>query len=170
MRLSSHLKREFSARVFEEFYPRVYKCLSLIDDDKLWESPNENIPSIGSQVLHICGNARQWILAGVAGHDDIRKRDEEFLVHKNIRKSELIFLLENLKVNLKVFMEGLRDIQVVKFYTIQGYRVNGFSAIIHVIEHFSYHVGQMTLLTKLYSNENTNYYGELDLNDKNRLN
>jgi len=169
MRLSSHLKREFSSRIFDEFYPRIHKCLSIIDDEKLWESPNEHIPSIGSQVLHICGNSRQWILAGIDGQKDNRIRNDEFIAHRKMGKSDLLLLLDNLKVNLNVFIEGLRDEQIEGLYTIQDFRVSGFSAIIHVIEHFSYHVGQITVLTKLYSNEDTGYYGDMDLNGTNQV-
>ena len=161
---------EFERRVFEESYPRIYKCLSIIDEQQLWNSPQGNIPSIGSLILHLSGNARQWILSGLGGERDNRNRDDEFLIHRNIRKADFIFLLENLKVQLKNCLRELPDAHLESVAEIQGFKVTGFSAIIHVIEHFSYHTGQITTLTKLCTNQETDYYSGLNLGAHNRLN
>lgn len=161
---------EFYARVFGESYPRIYKCLSLLDEKQLWESPGSNITSVGSLILHLSGNARQWILSGLGGEADNRKRDEEFQVHLNIRKSDFIFLLENLKIQLKNCLEELSEDSFNQSYNIQGFNTSGFSVIVHVIEHFSYHTGQITTLTKIYTSQDTGYYSGLNLNTLNRLN
>jgi hypothetical protein len=34
--------------------------------------------SISNPILHLCGNLRQWIVAGVGGEADIRQRPKEF--------------------------------------------------------------------------------------------
>jgi len=162
--------REFEARVFHESYERIYKCLSMIEEKDLWKSPNKTIPTIGNLILHLCGNARQWVLSGLGDKEDNRNRDQEFVLHPNIKKSELIFLMENLKVNLKQTLEDLNPQSIDNIYSIQGFEVTGFSALIHVIEHFSYHTGQITLLTKWLTNKDTGYYGGLDLNQLNNLN
>lgn len=161
---------EFHTRVFEESYPRIYKCLSLLDEKQLWDSLNPNISSVGSLILHLSGNARQWILSGLGGEADNRKREEEFQTHINIRKSDFIFLLENLKMQLKNCLEGLSEEKFNQNYNIQGFNVSGFSVIVHVIEHFSYHTGQITTLTKIHTNKETGYYSGIDLNLQNRLN
>lgn len=170
MGLKQHVISEFDLRVFEESYSRIYKCLALMDDEDLWKSPNKNVPSIGSLILHLCGNARQWILAGIGEEDDNRNRDEEFKIHKNIRKSDFVFLLGNMKVQLQRCLRDLDDKKLEQSYIIQGFNVTGFSALIHVIEHFSYHTGQITTLTKLYTNQDTGYYADLDLNKLNNFN
>lgn len=164
------LLEEFQNRVFEESYVRIYKCLSLLDEKQLWESPSSNISPVGSLILHLSGNARQWILSGLGGEVDNRNRNEEFLVHQNIRKSDFIFLLENLKVQLKNCLGSLPEYAFTDKYKIQGFSVSGFSVIVHVIEHFSYHTGQITTLTKFHTNKDTGYYTGLDLNIHNRLN
>jgi uncharacterized damage-inducible protein DinB len=165
-----HIIREFELRVFEESYPRVYKCLSLLNEDQLWTAPNGNTPPVGSLILHLCGNARQWILSGLGDQNDNRNRDDEFIVHRNIRKSDFIFLMENLKVQLKNCLKELPNEAFTRHTTIQEFDVTGFSAIIHVIEHFSYHTGQITTLTKWYSDQDTGYYSGFNLDQNNRLN
>jgi len=161
---------EFKFRVFDESYERIYKCLRILDEEQLWESPNGSIPSVGCLMLHLCGNARQWILSGLGGKKDNRNRDDEFVIHRNIRKSDFIFLLENMKSQLIDCFEEMDDYLISERFNVQGFDVSGYSAISHVLEHFSYHTGQITTLTKLYANKQTNYYSGLDLNVNNRLN
>ncbi len=170
MSTKEFLIKEFELRVFEESYQRIYKCLQLLNEDELWTSPNSNIPTAGNLVLHLCGNARQWMLSGLGGKEDNRNRDQEFIIHRNIKKSDLVFLLENLRSNLKETIEKLSEQSIAAQYTIQGFKVSGFSIVIHVLEHFSYHTGQITTLTKLLKNQQTGYFDTLDLNQLNKLN
>lgn len=165
--MRNELIEEFNLRVFDESYSRIYKCLSMISEDELWKSPQGNIPCIGCLVLHLCGNARQWILSGIGEAPDNRQRDDEFVIQPNIRKSELIFLLENLRAQINDCFINLNKDKLDQVIKIQGFQVTGFSALIHVIEHFSYHTGQITLLTKLMSSKDTGYYMNMDLNQLN---
>lgn len=155
---------EFDTRVFSENYVRIFKCLTLIEEKQLWLSPNNTIPSIGNLILHLCGNARQWILSGIGGREDNRNRNQEFVVQKNIRRSDLIFLLENLKSNIHQVLSEMRKEDLFAHKMIQGFNSSNFSSMIHVIEHFSYHTGQITILTKYFTNKETNYYSNIDLN------
>ena len=158
---------EFERRVFEESYSRIFKCLSLLSEPSVWFSPNDQIPSVGNLVLHLCGNARQWILSGIGGVADNRDREQEFIKQNNIKKSDLIFLLENLKVNIQITLQEMDEKELVANKKIQGFNETGFSVLVHVIEHFSYHTGQITTLTKMITNKQTGYYHGLNLNQLN---
>ena len=158
---------EFEKRVFDESYPRIYKCLTMIKDEDLWKQVDTNVPAIGNLILHLCGNARQWILSGLGDKLDNRNREQEFVPHQKIKKSELIFLLENLKMNLKQVLHSISEKSLLESFIIQGFVVTGFSAIVHVLEHFSYHTGQITTLTKIHTSRETGYYSGLDLNQSN---
>lgn len=160
------LTKEFKTRVFEESYSRIFKCLSMIDNNQLWESPNTTIPPIGNLILHLCGNARQWILSGIGNQPDNRNRDEEFDIQHNIRKADLIFLLENVKVNILSTLKNIDEKELFSKKVIQGFETTTFSAMIHVLEHFSYHTGQITTITKWITNDETGYYDGLNLNIK----
>lgn len=155
---------EFEKRVFSESYVRIFKCLNLISEEELWKSPSKEIPSIGNLILHLCGNARQWILSGIGGKEDNRIRDLEFKPQKNIRKADLVFLLENVKLNMRQCLQEMPAENLERKYFIQAFHESGFSVIIHVIEHFSYHTGQITTLTKWMVHQETNYYGSMNLN------
>jgi len=142
----------------------------MIEERDLWRSPVSTIPPIGNLILHLCGNARQWILSGLGDKLDNRDRDQEFVIQTNIKKSELIFLLQNLRVNLRQTILDIDTKVLEKNHSIQGFEVTGFSMLIHVIEHFSYHTGQITTLTKWLTNKETDFYGDIDLNQLNKLN
>lgn len=167
MSTKTMIVNEFERRVFEESYSRIFKCLSLLSEESIWFAPNDQIPPIGNLILHLCGNARQWVLSGIGGFADNRHRDQEFIVQKNIRKSDLIFLLENLKVNLKTTILEMPDSVLEERKIIQGFEETGFSILIHVIEHFSYHTGQITTLTKMITTKQTGYYHGFNLNQLN---
>lgn len=167
MNVKPVLIKEFESRVFKESYARIFKCLTLVDEKQIWHSPNKNIPAIGNLILHVCGNARQWILSGIGGEDDNRNRSQEFEAHPNIRKSELIFLLENLRMNISQTLRNMDEKEMYAPKMIQGFPTTNFSAIIHVIEHFSYHTGQITTLTKWFTSKETGYYSHIDLNQLN---
>ena len=85
-------------------------------------------------------------------------------MHSNIRKSDFVFLLENMKIQLHRALLNIPNAELERKRNIQGFNVSGFSAIIHVIEHFSYHTGQITTLTKLYTGGDTGYYSDRNLN------
>jgi uncharacterized damage-inducible protein DinB len=170
MTVKEQLTREFEHRVFEESYARIYRCLSLLNDQQIWLSPQGNVPSIGCLILHLSGNARQWILSGIGGEPDNRNRDDEFVIHHNIRKADFVFLLENLKSKLQDCLHDMPEEMLTKTLHIQGFEVTGFSVLVHVIEHFSYHTGQITTLTKIYGQQDTGYYAGLNLNIRNQMN
>lgn len=159
--------KEFERRVFEESYTRIFKCLSLLNEESVWFAPNKQVPPVGNLILHLCGNGRQWILSGIGGYPDNRDRNQEFVPQSNIRKSDLIFLLENLKVNIRLVFEDMDEHMIIEKLLIQGFNETGFSALVHVIEHFSYHTGQITTLTKMITNKDTGYYQGFNLTQLN---
>lgn len=158
------VRNEFEIRVFNESFERIRKSLDLIGDEELWKSPNEIIPSMGELIQHIIGNCTQWVCAGLFNQIDIRNRDAEFQKSYTKTKKELNCDLYDCEEKLKNCISTLSLKEINQSYTIQGITSSGFSVLTHVIEHTSYHTGQVTLLAKWYSNQQPNYYGGLDLN------
>jgi len=138
----------------------------MLSHEELWYCVNRQTPSIGSLIIHLCGNARQWVVAGIGGKDDIRDRASEFIPHPSIRRTDLIFVLENLKTQLNDALKNVNEKNLQQPITIQGIDETYFSVMIHVLEHFSYHTGQITTLTKVLTQKSTNYYDEAKLNDQ----
>jgi len=151
---------EFNFRVFEESYSRIEKCLKLLTKEQIWDTPNSNITSVGCLVKHLLGNAQQWVYAGVLEHPFHRDRNSEFNTSPEMSAEDLIFEMQAVKSKIVPAMEGMTEQDLERKLVIQGFSTTGFSAIIHVIEHFSYHTGQISLLTKFFQNVDLGYYSD----------
>lgn len=164
--LVEQIKSEFRRRVFEESYERINICLDQLTEDQIWKKPNANTNSIGNLILHLMGNVRQYICSGVGGQKDIRKRDDEFLLSSRCTNQELLEKLSLLKTDVEKVIESLTEEKLLDDYKVQGFDEKGTAIIIHVIEHFSYHIGQVALYTKLLVDRDLGFYAGLDLNIK----
>jgi hypothetical protein len=56
-----------AAETLAELCPRIETCLGKLTADQVWMRGTENQNAVGNLVLHLNGNVRQWILAGVGG-------------------------------------------------------------------------------------------------------
>src|ERR1039457_5314172 len=69
---------DHSAGKLRNYTERIETCLGELNEEQVWARGGENENAIGNLVLHLCGNVRQWIVAGVGGRPDVRERDAEF--------------------------------------------------------------------------------------------
>jgi uncharacterized damage-inducible protein DinB len=144
--------------LLDEYLPKIERCLERLTDEQIWWRANEETNSIGNLVLHLCGNARQWIVSGVGGETDARNRDAEFAQRKTIARAELIRLLHATLADVGRVLNGLDPATLLERRTIQGSDVDVLQAIFHVTEHFSMHAGQIFLLTKLLTATDLRFY------------
>lgn len=166
VQITQALVQEFERRVMGESIPRIQKCLNLLSEEEVWHRPNENIVSVGNLILHLCGNARQWILSGVGEQIDHRERNAEFEERGPIAKNQLIEQMDQVGGAIRNVLQNLEPEILLEKRSVQAFEESVLSMLVHVIEHFSYHTGQITFLTKSLKNVNTKYYGNVDLNAK----
>jgi uncharacterized damage-inducible protein DinB len=50
---------------------------------------------------------------------------------------------------------------------VQGFQLTGIGIVVHVVEHYSYHTGQIAFWTKQLRNKDIEFYGGRDLNMRN---
>jgi uncharacterized damage-inducible protein DinB len=132
----------------EDFLPKIERCLGLLNDEQIWWRANEQSNSIGNLLLHLSGNVRQWIISGLGGANDSRDRDSEFAQRDEIPRAELFDRLKR-TVDEAVAVLGRLDADaLLAKHRIQGLEVSALEAVLHVVEHFSMHAGQIVLLTK----------------------
>ena len=157
---------EIKRRLFEESQVRLERCLNELSETDIWWRPNENSNSVGNLVLHLCGNARQWILTGLGGATDQRKRQAEFDERGPVSRAELIQKVQQLMSEINVVLDRLTPADIERPIVVQGFNETGMSILIHVVEHFSYHVGQIAYIVKAKLNKSTNFYGGINLNNE----
>ena len=78
----------------EEYLPKIERCLEQLTDEQIWWRANDNSNSIGNLILHISGNARQWIVSGLGSEPDQRRRDAEFAERRIVPRDELLVCLK----------------------------------------------------------------------------
>lgn len=152
-------------RLLEENIPRLRKCLGQLSEAEIWYRPNPNTNTVGNLVLHLCGNVRQWLISGLGNTPDIRQRQQEFDENGPIATAVLLEKLDSLATDIEQTLSQVSVEDLLQERTVQGiYQETGISILIHVTEHFSYHVGQVTYIVKLAKNMDMGYYAGLDLN------
>lgn len=148
----------------ERSLARIETCFGQLSDEEIWHRPNENVVSVGNLILHLCGNVTQWVITTFTDEPDNRVRDLEFSTTGPIPKEELLAKITGVVDRACQVIDGLTDEQWAAPCSVQGTKQTGASTVIHVVEHFSYHTGQITLHTKLAKNVDLQYYGGQDLN------
>jgi len=160
------LLQEVRRRLFDENVPRLKKCLSQLTDEEVWQRPNAHSNSMGNLVLHLTGNVRQWILAGLDEQEDIRQRQKEFDEQGPVDRKQMLADLEAVMTEVDEVLNRLTPEKLLEQFDVQGFEETGIGILIHVVEHFSYHVGQMTYYVKALKDMDMGYYDGLDLEAK----
>ena len=142
----------------EEYLPKIERCLEQLDDNQIWWRANSQSNSIGNLILHVCGNARQWIICGLGSETDERHRDAEFAQTDVIERAKLTELLRTTVTEVSDVLNKIEPGTLLEDRKIQGKDVEVLYAIFHVTEHFSMHTGQIILLTKMLTSQNLRFY------------
>ncbi|MCB0705054.1 MAG: DUF1572 family protein [Saprospiraceae bacterium] len=161
--LVAQLVNETKRRIIEEGINRIRKCLGALDMHEIWFRPNENSNSVGNLVLHLCGNVRQWAITTFSGITDSRHRQQEFDERGPLPVSELLQLLDQLESDLNPVLDNLDAKAIAGSYQVQGFNETGTAILVHISEHFSYHVGQITYFVKMKKDMDIGYYADQDL-------
>ncbi|MGI8918682.1 MAG: DinB family protein [Pyrinomonadaceae bacterium] len=142
----------------DEYLPKLERCLEQLTDEQIWWRANEQSNSIGNLLLHLSGNARQWIVCGLSGATDARDRQQEFDERRVVPRAELLETLRDTLRDVDTVLAGFDHGRLLDRYPIQGTTVSAMEAIFHVTEHFSMHTGQIILLRKLMAETDLGFY------------
>jgi len=151
-----------SRRYLREYLTKIRLSVSVLDDQVVWARPNEASNSIGNLMLHLAGNARQWIVSGVGGAPDLRDRQREFDQRTALAVTTLIDRLEQTISDVDRVLASLTPADLHTRRTIQANDVSVLEAIYHVVEHFSMHTGQIILLAKADQPDRVRFYEMVD--------
>lgn len=142
----------------------ITKTFDVLTDAEMWQKPNASSNSIGNLILHLCGNITQYAISSLGEQTDHRERDAEFAAKGGLTKAELFNKLIA-TVNLaKLTIQNASTEQLLTKRQVQGFNFSGIGIIIHVVEHYSYHTGQIAFWAKLLKDEQLGFYDGLDLN------
>jgi len=141
-----------------EYPSKIRLAVTNLSHEEIWRRANENSNSIGNLIVHLAGNIRHWIVAGIDGAISGRDRAAEFAMRDGPDARELLELLDDSVRDADKVIAALTDTDLVRGCTIQGRDTTVLAAIYHVVEHFSMHTGQIVMLAKMYSPESVRFY------------
>jgi uncharacterized damage-inducible protein DinB len=142
----------------EQYLPKIERCLEKLTDEQIWWRSNSESNSIGNLLLHLSGNARQWIVCGLGGEVDARERQSEFNERRTIPREELLSRLRSTVEAVDETLATFDASRLLDKFRIQGTEATALAAIFHVTEHFSMHTGQIILQTKMLTGIDLVFY------------
>jgi len=130
----------------------IRRCCDQLTEEQMWHRSGDYENSIANLLLHLEGNLRQWILHGIAGQPDHRRRDDEFtLIPTTTAPLALAGFNAALEETCHVFASLPPDrlLEVIDPQPHGTWRnLTILEVIFHVVGHAQLHAGQIILLTK----------------------
>lgn len=143
---ATDLASEFGGRAGEELNDAlrtIEHCLRQLTDEQLWWRADECLNSVANLMLHLSGNVRQWIVSGVGGFPDQRKRPQEFNERGPIPRSELLSRLATTVADAIAVLSKTTAHALLETRCIQGFEVTCLQAVVHSVAHFRGHTQEI---------------------------
>lgn len=141
-----------------DYLSKIERCLEKLSDEDMWWRANADSNSIGNLLLHLSGNAKQWIVGGVGGAPDARERQREFDAREGLSRAELLTALKQTLDEVDSVLSKVTPQRLLEKLRIQECDVTVLEAIFHVVEHFSMHTGQVILIAKMLTQRDLRFY------------
>ena len=127
---------------------KIDHCLRQLDDDQVWARPAETMNSIANLLLHLAGNLRQWIIAGVGGAADVRQRQQEFDDRSQTPTNQLFEQLQKTVNEALDVMANTSADDLQRVRRVQEFDVTGAHAIFGSVAHFRGHSQEIVHMTR----------------------
>ncbi len=162
---------EFKAQAIfriDESVRMLTKSLELLREEEIWKRPNNSSNSVGNLLLHLSGNIEQYGIASLGEIVDKRGRELEFNTHggytKEVLWNQFIATVDKAKKTISQASVA----QLMKEREVQGFTFSGIGVVLHVVEHLSYHTGQIAYWVKILKDQDLGFYDGMDLTIKNK--
>jgi len=147
-----------SIKRLRQMTAHIESCFSRLSDDQVWSRGATHENSIGNLILHICGNARQWIGHGVGEEPDVRNRPSEFSARGGLSRAELLSHLHSTVDHAVAIIEKVTPERMVERINPQHEVVSVLDAIYQVVGHVQLHTGQIIFAAKILAGEDLGLY------------
>jgi uncharacterized damage-inducible protein DinB len=131
------------------YLSKIERCLDVLGEDDIWWRVNDASNSIGNLMLHLDGSTRMWILRVAGGRQVVRDRDAEFSARGPLAKSALLARLRSTLAEVDEVLATLNEETLLERRPSTQGEVTVLWAVLHGVEHFAMHTGQIITLTKL---------------------
>jgi Protein of unknown function (DUF1572) len=138
---------------------QIKHCVDQLTDEQVWRRPTETMNSIGNLLLHLAGNVRQYLVAGVGGARDIRERPKEFSERGPIPKTDLLARLQSTISEAQAALLKTPPADLLRTRPIQANTLDGFQAMFTSIPHFRGHTQEIIHMTRTLLGDSYKYAG-----------
>ncbi|MBL8879163.1 MAG: DUF1572 family protein [Phycisphaerales bacterium] len=150
--------RTYASEKMEQNLAQVMRCAAILNVDQMWRRENERCNAVGNLILHLTGNIRQWAVSGLGGEKTERDRPAEFSRREPLEHSRLVPHFEHTVRRAIDIVRELSDEKLAREVNIQGYAIRSIVAVFHIVEHLSFHTGQIVHITKSILNVDLSLY------------
>lgn len=120
------------------------------DESGLWITKGSITNTAGNLCLHLMGNVNTYIGKNIGQHPYIRNREAEFNLNGVPRQK----LIEDIEKTKRIVIDTLQHmdkelLDEIYVDNVLGFEMTNRYFLIHVIAHFSYHLGQINYLRRM---------------------
>lgn len=137
-----------AANELSHAFERIKHCLTQLTLAQVWRRSQPSLNSIGNLLLHLNGNVRQWIVAGIGGAADRRDRPAEFAERGPLPKADLLKKLEATIDEARKALVNMTAARLMDKRRIQGFDITSLTAIFDSIPHFRGHTQEIVHMTR----------------------
>lgn len=136
------LLRDFALIFARELATLRSEVLAYPDDASPWVQPSGVPNSGGTLVLHLCGNLRHFIGAGLGQSGYVRDRDREFST-RGASRAELVALVDLAAAEVARALVSTTEARLDETMTIGTASLPIRRGVLHLAVHLTYHLGQL---------------------------
>ena len=122
-------------------------------DSQLWVTPRGISNSLGNLGLHLAGNLRHFVGAGLGDSGFVRDRAREFEA-RDLPRETVIFELEAAGREVGAALDALAPERLEAPYPVAGVELPTRRFLLHLCAHAALHVGQAGYLRRILTGEN----------------
>ena len=137
------------ARITLALPEQIRACLDLLDDEQIWWRPNEQSNSVGNIVLHISGSLNHYLNRNLGGIEYDRDRKAEFAERRQISKTELLALFNDMVANAEKTFDTLDIDKLGEPSPEPKMHKLVIDDLINIVAHLANHAGQVVWITKM---------------------
>lgn len=131
------------------YLPKVRAAVAALPtDDDVWWRPGPDGNAIGTLLVHMAGNMRQYIASGIGGAPLVRDRDAEFATVGGRTRDAVLADFTDAVRACDAVLAALDPATLGTRATVQGRELTRLELVYQVVEHVAGHVGQVIQLAK----------------------
>ncbi len=131
------------------FLTVVESCVAQLDDSQVWARADEGENAVANLMLHLAGQLRQWMVAGLGGGAPFaRDRAAEFSARGGRSKDEVLRVFRDAVLESCAVIDRLPSSAITETRRIQDIERPVACILVLSVSHVGIHVGQIQFITR----------------------